>query len=125
MTSITAYELTLDKIRELKEYGIKASIHPCDNFMKKEYNLLEGIPPEKWVNVSFEITNKGEAMRIHEVANYLNMCGISFDSGGCCDHRDWELDWSFSYTGKEDDGWRDAREEVEDMISKMSDGGNI
>jgi len=122
MTTIGAYELTLDRVRELKEYGIKVKIRPCDSRddkeLIKEYSQPESIPPEKWVNVSFEISNIGEAMRIHEAANYLGMCGITFDSGGCSDHRDWELDWSFSYTGKEDEGWREARDEVEDLINQ-------
>jgi len=46
------------------------------------------------------------------------MCGITFDTGGWKKYRSWQLDWSFEYTGKENEEIRDARDEVEDLIKK-------
>ncbi len=52
------------------------------------------------------------------------MCGITFDLGGWHGFRDWELDWSFRYTGKEDQAWREAKDEVEDKIHRLTGGNN-
>ena len=123
MTPIDAYKLALRKIDELKDSGINVVITPSRSRNKinliEKYNQPERIPPEKWVNVSFEILDKGQSMRIHDAARYLGMCGIKFDTGGCCHGRDWELDWSFKYTGKEDEEWEDASQDVEDMINDL------
>ena len=130
MKPIEAFYFTMQKVNELKESGITVNVKPTksrtDKELAKKYDKPERIPAEHWVNVSFKIENKEQALKIRETANYLGLCGIRFDTGGCSNCRDWELDWSFSYKkGEEDWEWRDAREEVEDMISKMSDGENI
>jgi hypothetical protein len=124
MTPIDAYHLTLSKILELKENGINVEIIPTKSRIDKKlierFNQPERIPPEKWVSVSFKIKNHMDAVKIHEMANYLGMCGIRFDTGGCLNCRDWELDWSFKYVKGEDNlDWKDDREIVEDLISVM------
>jgi hypothetical protein len=75
------------------------------------------------LHVSFKIKSENDGVKIHEMANYLGLCGICFDTGGCSVCRDWELDWSFRYVkGDEDWEWREARERVEEFISQfMSD----
>ena len=48
------------------------------------------------------------------------MCSIRFDTGGSSGCSEWEFDFSFSYVkGEENWDWRDAREDVEDMISQL------
>lgn len=129
MNPLEAFYFTMQKVKELKESGITVSVNPTksrtDKELAKKYDKPERISAEHWVNVSFKVENKEQALKIHETANYLGLCGIRFDTGGSSNCRDWELDWSFSYKkGEEDWEWRDAREEVEDMISKMSDEEN-
>ena len=46
----------------------------------------------------------------------MNLLGITFDTGGSKGLRDWELDWSFKYTGEENYKMIQAREELEDDI---------
>ena len=125
MTPIEAFGLTFSKVKELEESGIKLTVKPSKSRTNpetvKKYNQPDRIPPVYWINVSFTIENNAQAMKIHETANYLGMCGIRFDTGGWSKGRDWELDWSFKYTGKEDEDWRDAREDVEDMILHIDD----
>jgi len=125
MTTIEAHQLTFKKIKELEKSGISVEIKPSksreSSEMIKKYNNPGRVPPEYWFFVTFFIDNNAQAMKIHEAANYLGMCGITFDTGGCCNYRDWELDWSFRYTGVEDEKWRDARDSVEDMILHMDE----
>jgi len=121
MKTIEAYEFTLKKIEELLSTGIEITKRKSKSINDQEvinkYSGSERIPPEKWLHISFKINDKFQSIKIHEAANYLGMCGIRFDTGGCSNCRDWELDWSFRYTGKEDEDWRDARDEVENIIS--------
>jgi hypothetical protein len=123
-TPIEAYEFTLRKVNQLKESGIDVVIKPTssrnDEILIRKYSGTNRIPSDKWINVSFKVSDKGQAMKIHEVANYLGLCGIRFDTGGCYNCRDWELDWSFIFTpGVENEEWREAREDIEDMINDL------
>jgi len=103
MKTIEAFEFTLTKVWELKESGIEVKIKP--------------LPAEKWLHVTFYIKNSIEAKKVLEMAQYLAMCGICFDTGGCSGQRDWKLDWSFSYKkGEEDMDMIVAREQVEEML---------
>ena len=128
MTTLEAFYFAMTKINELKEQGIKVEIIPytfCNekhkNELLKEYSKKENIPHEKWCSITFTVKNKEEAEKIHEVGNYLGMCGITFDTGGMSNSRDWEFDWSFSYRkGSENWEWKEGRETVEEMIQNMS-----
>ena len=124
MTTIEAYNLTLSKIEELRKKGIEVTIKPSksrDNEeLQKRFKGPERIPSNLWTFVTFTIKNKGDAIAVYEMANYLGMCGIRFDTGGCACYRDWEIDWSFQYRkGEENEDWRDARDDIEDMISEL------
>ena len=128
MNTIEAFYFAMTKINELKEQGIGVEITPYNFIDKKhkaellkEYSKEENIPHEKWCGVNFRVNNDADAKKISEVGNYLGMCGMSFDTGGCANNRDWEFDWSFSYVkGSENWEWKEAREVVEDLISKMT-----
>ena len=125
MKTKEAYELTLRKVQKLKDSGIKCTINPYSGESIKElsirYNEVSRIKSDKWISVNFSNLDKGQSLKVHEVANYLGMCGITFDIGGTADTRAWELDWSFEYTGKEDEERRDARDEVENIWNNMDD----
>lgn len=125
MTPIQAYELTLKKIEELKKSGIKVSIRPSES--QNDFHIInqcasdpERIPPIKWVHVGLTYKDQGQLIKISDMADYLGLCGIYFDTGGWTGYRDWELDWSFRYTGKENEEQRDARHQMEENIEKIS-----
>lgn len=128
MTVTEAYELTLEKIEELRSEGIKVKIKPTRSRNDKEtvekFSGPDHLPPDKWVTVNFDNLDKGKAYRVLGEANYLGMVGIQFDSGGMPGTRDWELDWSFRYTGEEDTDRRDAMEAIEEEISNLDEEGH-
>lgn len=118
MTPIEAYKLTLHKIEELKGEDIEITATLCPSKDNKEEP--NGIPREKWIHIIFLIKNESDIIKINKTADYLGMCGITFDISGNKGCRNWELDWSFSYTGKEDEEWRDKRNEVENLINNLN-----
>ena len=128
MNTIEAFYFAISKVNELKKQGIKVEItlyRKVDEIEEKElrdkYSKPENIPFENWCNINFSKITKEQAIEINEMANYLGMCGITFDSGGCIKSRDWEFDWSFSYIkGSENWEWKETRESVEEMIVSMS-----
>jgi hypothetical protein len=124
MKPIDAYYFAMTKINELRKDGIEVAIKPTKSRNNKDvvrkYNRSDRIPPELWNHISFKISDTVQAQKIMKMANYLGMCGITYDTGGCAECRDWEFDWSFSYKeGEENWEWRNRREEVEDMINQM------
>jgi len=124
-TVIEAYEFTLSKIKDLEETGIMVTFKPTNSRNDKEivekYNLPDRLPPELWYNVKFTIIDPSDSNKIFELGNYLRLCGIGFDTGGCCGIRDWELDWSFTYKkGDDQPELGMAREELEEMINSLS-----
>lgn len=120
MTVIDAYNFTLEKVLELKGNGIDVTLTSTGSLFNKvinETNHSVMIPIEKWVHVTFKIIFKEDALKIRKMADYLGLCGICFDVGGCSGYRDWELDWSFRYNkGDENWEWSKARERVEEII---------
>ena len=116
-TILDAYYFAMTKVNELKEQGINVEIN---KYLSDDSSSSENIPFEKWCNVDFEKVTQEQSVKINEMANYLGMCGITFDMGGCVNSRDWSFDWSFSYEkGSENWEWKEALNEVEDMITTM------
>ncbi len=103
MTTDEAFQKALDAVQELIEEGIKVDITPVGSTASPplidKYKGPERIPSHKWINVNFSITSDNQAELIHQKCLELHKQGITFDSGGGMLHRDWELDWSFRYTG--------------------------
>lgn len=123
-TSVEAYYFAIDKIEELKREGIKVNFKPSnsknDPKIIKKFNSSERIPPDLWYHITFEIKESDNAKKLSELANYLGMAGIRFDTGGCGDYSDWEFDWSFQYhKGTENEDWRDARNIVDDLLDDI------
>lgn len=122
MTTQEAFDFVMSKVDELKELGIKVVSKPCPSKNNPKtiahYNTPENIKPDTWVHISFKTTDVKHLAEIHEVVNYLGMCGITFDTGGCNGQRDWKLDWSFNYKeGSEDWIKRNVRDDLEDMLN--------
>jgi len=129
MTPLDAYNIALNKVKELENSGIKVVIKPSKSRSNedtiKKYDRADRVSPDKWIYVSFKTNDKIEISKIFDAATYLSMCGISFDTGGCCGQRDWELDWSFSYEEKSEKWeWNEARSDVEEMIDDMCSDQN-
>lgn len=126
MESTDAYHFAISKVNELKKEGINIIIEPYDtkkykSIVEKFKNQQNGIPSKLWSRVSFKGITSSQALKIINMGNYLGMCGISFDVGGCCSLRNWEFDWSFRYkSGDENSDWREAYEDVEEKINELS-----
>ena len=124
MTVDEAYELTLSIIEELQKSGIKVEKIPTrsrtDPEIVNKYDREDRIKPEKWYHVTFYPANKTESRAIHEKARYLGNLGITFDTGGNTELRDWELDWSFRCGDIPDAEREKARDIVEDIIDNLS-----
>lgn len=121
MTPIEAYELTLKKIKELKSEGIKIEIINSRSAQDKEIvNEFRGhfqrIPSDKWVSVNFIDLNITQANKINEASICLGKLGITFDNGGYQQERDWQLDWSFKFTGEVENEWIELKNQVEETI---------
>jgi hypothetical protein len=125
MDTLEAYNLTIDKIEELKREGINSTSVPSrsrgDRNLIKKYNSPKNVKPDKWFHVTFNINDEVQADKIFDAVKYLGLCGIQFDTGGYKNTRDWELDWSFEYTGKENEEWMQKVEEVEYLIRDLKD----
>ena len=120
MNTLKAYDLVLKKVEELKQAGIKVKVKPCPSAKtNKIIPKPSQIPAELWEHIRFEVNNLHESRMVLDAANYLDLLGIYFDSGGEKKYREWELDWSFEYTGIEGDGeLRELRESVEECLNK-------
>ena len=125
MTTNEAYYLAIKKVKELKDSGIKVHVKRSksrnDPEMVMKYSSPDHITPSKWIHVSFDCKNKEETNKVFEAGNYLNLCGISFDTGGWQRSRDWEFDWSFRYTRKEEIESMEERKQVENILDELID----
>ena len=130
MTANEAFDFGLSKIKELqKETGIKIKFRQYDfttehgKEVKEEdkFKTEKHASHEKWCRITFcsPFTDE-ESEKIRELGNYLNMVGMSWDSGGCATGRDWEWDWSFKYVGKDNQEAREARDQLEDLFDECN-----
>jgi hypothetical protein len=69
--------------------------------------------------VTFKTEDPAIMEFIYKRVNELADLGITFDTGGCQGQRDWELDWSFKYTGVPDPLAVEARSAVEHMLRTL------
>jgi len=107
-----AYKHTMNVIESLKKRRIdvliqiprviRESNNPEDLDVVKEYNLPDRINWPCWRNIQFKIKNKEEAELVSFARRYLGINGCSFDTGAGCGSMDWEIDWSFRFTGTEE-----------------------
>ena len=126
MELLEAYDFTMNKVKELREGGIEMSFTPPslknDKKLVQEVKNEGGLPSDKWVRVTFQNIDEIQVEKIRQATVYLAMCGITFDCGGeCRNMRDWEIDWSFRSTGKEESERMEAIDEMEDDINSRGD----
>jgi hypothetical protein len=122
MTIIEAHEFAMQKVEELRAKGIEVTVKPSrsrniESTLAKYGNRPDRVPPDRWFHVTFRAKDAEEARLVFEASNYLGLAGMSFDTGGGMGGRDWELDWSFKYTVKEDEKAREGREIVNDLLN--------
>lgn len=125
MNVIEAYELTLDKLEELKAKGFEVKMVQPKVAHNKEtvekYNRPDRLPPDMWLHVSIGIKSEKDQNDIFELKKYLAMAGISFDTGGWQGYRDWELDWSFTCKSGCNDKEIETSEMLEDLIKSVGE----
>ncbi len=92
MNITEAYELTLQKIEELKAQGIEVKINPTNSSTVAEKN--DKLPRDKWIRATFMVVGE-ELDKVFRAGEKLFELGINFDTGYGNGGRDWELDWSF------------------------------
>jgi hypothetical protein len=98
-----AYDCAMGVLEELKKSGVKVEMVIPRRVSKGEYqDTVEKyhppkcLPVEKWRHVELFPT-KEQVDLVHNAASKLFEFGITFDTGGGCGSRDWEIDWSFKY----------------------------
>ena len=99
MTTLEAYNTTIETINNLKKDGVEVEIQKKYNINK---NLENELPSKFWMQVNFINLTEHQADKIIDAAKQLNNLGIQFDAGGFENQRDWELDWSFRYGVKDE-----------------------
>lgn len=130
MNTNEAFDATLAAVEELRQSGISVEVKPSrsrsDSELVKKYSGPERVAPDRWVNVSFHPKTPEQSKAIAEKAKHIGWLGIGFDTGGCAGQRDWELDWSFRYTGMPDGELEVRRDHVEQLITEVIEkDGNI
>jgi hypothetical protein len=127
MSTDEAFQETLDAVEEIRQSGVTVEIRPYKKPVRPglldKYSGPERVHRDKWVTVTFKPTDKAACTLIAEKARHLGWLGISFDTGGMLGQRDWELDWSFKYTGRPDGDQEERRDVVEDLLGNMLEGG--
>ncbi len=99
---VKAQDRAFDEVLKLAFSGIEVRIKPpyssTDEKVVEKYK--DGLPADRWVNVSFRVKDRTELGRVFDAGDRLRKTGIYFETGGCKGRRDWELDWSFSLREK-------------------------
>lgn len=128
MTTDAAYRVTIAAVRSLVDAGVDATIRVSrcrkDLRVVDKYSGSERVKPADWYHVSFNTDTPEKAEAVAAAARDLNKRGISFDTGGCPGTRDWELDWSFAYTGDHNQELDSLRDGVESCIN-AADGADL
>jgi hypothetical protein len=127
MTTEEAFQETMDAVTEIHQAGnVTVEIKPYTKItpeLLEKYGGPERVHHSKWCNVKFKTTDRDACALIAKKATHLGWLGISFDTGGMLGQRDWELDWSFKYTGRPDGDREEARDTVEDLLTTFVEGG--
>jgi len=122
-----AYMFTLDILDELKQKGVEVTISQTGDETNKDivkkYSQPTNLPLKHWVHVQLEAKRPEHVKEIADASMKLSKSGINFDTGGGEGFRDWELDWSFSHSGIEDEKITKAKMNVEKMICEIEAEG--
>lgn len=121
-----AFEVTLDALRELRVGGVEVILKPAkirQETLEKYGNRFDRLNPSYWMNANLKGTKPEHSDLIYKAANDLAMKGICFDTGGTCDSKDWELDWSFTVNA-DNKGMIEGREVVKHIQDKLCSSEN-
>lgn len=121
MDILKAYEETLAAARDLRPYGIEVEITPSKAPARQKEDPL---PRDKWVDITFRFKTRQQADIVKKRADELGWAGITFDTSGTKNEREWQIDWSFQINPVPDGEWEARREDLEDMIEGMGSGGH-
>lgn len=123
----SAYKHTMNVIDSLQKGGIETLIQqprviresetPEELDVVKEYNNPDRIHYSDWRNVQFKVKSQLEAKKVSFARRYLGINGCSFDTGAGCGSMDWEIDWSFKFTGVEENKEREDFDTVMENFS--------
>jgi len=116
-----AYQMVMDAVLLLKNSGIKTEItdsrgraNPPQQYVGDGF-----LSVDKWVHVSFTFNNEAERRSVADSKRMLGKWGITFDSGGAGNQRDWEIDWSLRI--QEDPDKQPLQETVEEVLLELGD----
>lgn len=122
MTGNEAHAIVMAAVEELQASGIKVKVTPVfarPSTLRKYGGGGERAIPEKWCCVDFFPTTQEQWAAILKAGKQLSWRGIHFDTGGCVDRRNWELDWSLRATGTPNGDYEAGMSGVEDVIQGM------
>jgi hypothetical protein len=117
-----AYQKVMDAVLELKNMGVEVAIRPSrsKSNASEKYVGEEFLSVDKWVHVEFRPKNQTEYAFVSDYKKHLNWAGITFDSGGMGNCRDWEIDWSLRANDGPDGEAQDRQEAVEEIMRQAS-----
>ena len=108
-----AYKHTISVIESIRKQGIDVVVQqpriireskvPSELDIVRKYNKPDKLHWSDWRNVEFKVKNQEEVEKVSFARRYLGVNGCSFDTGARCGGMDWEIDWSFTFTGEEED----------------------
>lgn len=123
----SAYKHTMNVINTLQKEGIEILIqsprvirnsdNPEELDVVKKYSKPDRLHYSDWRNVQFKVKTQLEAEKVSFGRRYLGINGCSFDTGAGCGSMDWEIDWSFKFTGIKENK---NREDFDDLMEKFS-----
>lgn len=117
-----AYKHTIGVIESLKKQGIAVLVRqpgiitksdaPDELDIVKRYNKPDRLHWSDWRKIQFNVKSQDEAEKVSFARRYLGINGCYFDTGAGCGSMEWEIDWSFTFTGREEDKERADFDEV-------------
>lgn len=112
MDILTAYDLVLSKVDDLRDQGVKIEI-------SKTFSSEEGdLPKDKWVEIHFLTVKEDIKEKLNDALKYFSTVGISFDVYGDNIKRTWQLDWSFTVDSELSSSWLLSIDFMEDALKE-------
>lgn len=125
MNIMQAYEEVWQSLKNINREGVKFSVQPShsrhiESTLSKYDNRTDRLPRSYWSRVEFAASSETDTDILRQEEVRLSALNIAFDTGGCCESRDWEIDWSLHIAEDEDiDAMEEGRRIVKDTIDSM------
>lgn len=126
MTLDQAFEHAMSAVLDLREEGIRVETKPSRSRNNPETVLKykDRLRVDLWNHVVFFPSSPEQSRMISQKAKELGWRGITFDVGGCCGQRDWEIDWSLRCTDTPDGEREMQMDTLEEIIEDELEGGS-